>query len=78
MTPRDRLDLMTTACRALWGRRWQTEACENLGRSPATLNRWLRDEGAPGPDVLAALHEITEARIEELQRLSNYLRRNSG
>lgn len=77
MTDRSRTDLVMEAARALWGERCNTELKGAIGVNIATVQRWKKGQGAPGPEATAALHQIVESRIEALQRLSNQLRRDS-
>lgn len=77
MTERTRLDLMIDASQALWGPRPQTELKKAIGVNISTIQRWLNGQGSPSAEVSATLYPLVEARIEELQRLSNELRRDS-
>lgn len=66
---------------ALYGRHWQTELADAVGRSPRMVSYWLRDENRPPPASLLADFVVVinnkiaalEAANEELKQLSKRL-----
>jgi hypothetical protein len=59
---------------SLYGRHWQTELADAVGRSPRMVLYWLRDPGRRAPaDTIVEFEHVVDKKIEDLIDLQNKL-----
>jgi hypothetical protein len=62
-------ELITRAAAVLYGNRPQTAMARDLQVTTRTVNRWLRGQTTPAPEIFTKLVERLQARLDELDSL---------
>jgi hypothetical protein len=61
----------------LFGPDWQAPLARALNINTRTVQRWATGEAAPKGDLRADLAPVADARVQELQKLADELKRDA-